>query len=237
LLQVSAPSTSLAAACGKRQSGTGAAGYERHGEPGATATTAAAPPLISSALHKQSAAKAQHVASVTEAAKHGGHDYRMARTKTPFWQDPFVAALIVGLLIWAAAERHEWQNMAILIGIDLVILGGYAAFGHPHKCRDEGTSTGMPCRNPAYGLLLGCWRHRWDRLRRIVAPSNQQAAPRRPHRVTAVSVQALAPAPASAPADDEARAAKITLWCTVIGTGTGVLSFIAGVVGMIVQSK
>jgi hypothetical protein len=71
------------------------------------------------------------------------------------WEDPLAFVVFIGLAAWASAARHDWRDMAILIGIDLIVFGGYLALGHPHRCKELTTRRGR-CKNRAYGLLRGC---------------------------------------------------------------------------------
>lgn len=158
----------------------------------------------------------------------------MARRKRHNWQDPVAVVTVLGLIAWAYAARHEWRDMAILIGIDLIVLGNYLAFGHPHRCKEPVVSRpGGRCRNKAYGLLLGCpGVHRWYRLRRLFSRTDEpaatawhQPAPGGRTRRTTTAV----------PADGPRLEARVTFWCTVISTVAGVLSLVVGVVGVIAE--
>lgn len=157
----------------------------------------------------------------------------MASRKRANWEDPFAAIVLLGLLAWATAARHDWRHATILISIALIVFGWYLSFGHPHRCKQLTTRKKL-CRNRAHGLLFGCHLHRWDRLKRLFS-HEEEPEPSKPARARrqvagAAAFASMPPVVTTIPAPS--REARIAFWCTVLGTAAGILSLLVAIAGL-----
>jgi hypothetical protein len=153
-------------------------------------------------------------------------------------------AMISIALGLAAAAEDQWQSASALLGLGLILLGWYAGLVKTHRCGGYAPTTadGVCGNAPRGGLLHGCHLHRWWRVKRLLrledaenrrdpVEPNEHGAPGRPVEpsgaVTVVKVMVLT----------EARTTsdKLTLWSTVAGGVTGVLSFLVGLLGLAAQ--
>jgi hypothetical protein len=67
---------------------------------------------------------------------------------------------LVGAFWWSGEQRTA-------VTFALVVLLPYLAWYAPFRCGALATADSTPCRRRAAGLLLGCDRHRLDRLHRV----------------------------------------------------------------------
>jgi hypothetical protein len=82
----------------------------------------------------------------------------------------FVLAILAALF-WIS-DQHR---LAIFVALAMFV--PYLVFLAPFKCGGY-TRQRQACRNIGLGLLIGCYRHRFDRLGRIFGHDRDQAAAR-----------------------------------------------------------
>jgi hypothetical protein len=84
-------------------------------------------------------------------------------------------AFIFALAIYFIAQR-EWLKAALCISIIVSIPSWYFAIKMSTKCRVTFTATGLPCRNPANGVIFGCrvQRHYWPKALARIGIHRQQ---------------------------------------------------------------
>lgn len=144
---------------------------------------------------------------------------RKTRRKRAIFYVVFVGILVIFCIV-AINRGNYWRATAFAVAATCWII----AARFPVKCGVT-TRQGLPCRNPANGVLFGCSQagHTWikfrahfgrhERVRVRGTPAASRAEPR--------------------PVDvAEPRRANVLFWLTVISTSAGFISMSTDVIGL-----
>lgn len=131
-----------------------------------------------------------------------------------------IVLVVLSALLWYSDQRR------VALFIALFFFVPYLVFFAPFKCGGY-TRQRQACRNIGLGLLIGCYRHRFDRLGRIFGYDRDRAATRYRYPDRSVRATASGGLPGMRPAGEPTRPRGFDILSLLVSVSSMVAGWLA----------